>query len=420
MYLDHVLEKSPRFCQTALELHQQGLIPANSWVIDLDAIVTNATALTSTAKAEGLNTYLMSKQHNRNPYINALALAQGLHKIVAVDANCCLQTERYGLPLGHAGHLNQIPKHLVPRVLAMQPEVITVYNIEHARWIDHAARDLGTTQDLLIRVYADGDVFFEGQEGGFKETQIAAFVSEVSKLRNVRLVGLTAFPCLTYNESSAEKVIVTPNMHTLVRAATQLKELGIEVKQINAPGNTSSAEMPLLKSYGATHVEPGNALLGTTPNNAFRNDLAEKIAVMYLTEVSHFYQGRAYAYGGGVYHTAYQKNIDGLVGSDWETARNNRLEYLHEIQQDIDYHMQLAPKSHQACTVGDSVLFAYRTQMHMTRAYVAPISGLSGDRDLKLHYLFDNANNALDENFNPVSPTKVREDIEQLLKSYED
>ncbi len=415
MYLDHVLERSPALCQAALEMHQKGLIPANTWVIDLDAIAQNAAALAKAARAEGLTTYLMSKQHNRNPYINAIALAQGLHKIVAVDATCCLHAARYGLPLGHAGHLNQIPKHQMAQVVAMRPEVITIYNAEHARWIDRAAAELGITQDLLIRVYAPGDVFFDGQEGGFSEAEIPALVAALKAMPNVRLIGVTAFPCLRYNETATEQVEITPNMHTIIRAAEQLRALGIEVLQINAPGNTSSADMALLKRYGATHVEPGNALLGTVPNNAFRNDLAERTAFVYISEISHFYAGRAYAYGGGVYHTAYGDKIEGLVGANWQDARNNRVEYRHDVHQDIDYHMQFEPAPGQRCQIGDSVLCAYRTQMHMTRSYVVPISGLAAGLPW-LHYIFDNANNALDKDFNPVSPALVCKDIAALIR----
>ncbi|MEE9453999.1 MAG: alanine racemase [Paracoccaceae bacterium] len=414
MYLDHVLEKSPALCQAALEMHQKGLIPANSWVVDLDAIADNAAALAHAARAQGLTTYLMSKQHNRNPYINAIALGQGLHKIVAVDATCCLHAARYGLPLGHAGHLNQIPQHQMAKVVAMRPEVITIYNVEHASWIDRTAAKLGIIQDLLIRVHAPEDVFFTGQEGGFAEGEIPALVTALKAMPNVRLIGVTAFPCLRYNETAAERVEITPNMHTIIRAAEQLRALGVEVHQINAPGNTSCADMALLKSCGATHVEPGNALLGTVPNNAFRNDLAERTAFVYISEISHFYEGRAYAYGGGVYHTAYGDKVEGLVGANWQDARNNRVEYRHDVPQDIDYHMQFLPTRGQRCEIGDSVLCAYRTQMHMTRSYVVPISGLTAGQP-QLHYIFDNANNALDKDFNPVASELVRRDIDALI-----
>ena len=55
--------------------------------------------------------------------------------------------------------------------------------------------------------------------------------------------------------------------------------------------------------------------------------------------------------------------------------------------------------------------------MQMTRSYIAPISGVSRG-EAKLHYLFDHANTALDEEYNPVDPTIVREDVGKLLNEY--
>lgn len=418
MYLQNMMEQNPALLEKTIDFHRQGKIPPNTWVIDLDTIAQNGAVLSKEANRLGLTTYLMSKQHNRNPYINALALKKGIHKMVAVDVQGVLQLRKYGIPLGHAGHLNQIPRGLIELVVAQKPEVITIYNLEHAKWINDAASRLGVVQELLIRVNAPGDVFFNGQEGGFYLEEIPLLLEGLKKLDHVSLAGVTAFPCVKYNETKDDKMELTPNMQTVMEAAALLRTEGIEIKQINAPGNTSSRTMKLLKEHGATHVEPGNSLLGTTPDNAFDKNCPEKTAFCYVTEISHLYDRRAYAYGGGVYHCNYSDTMYGLVGSTWEEAKNNKIFYDHTVVQDIDYHMQLIPGEGQECRVGDSAVFAYRTQMHMTRSYVAPVSGLSGKRELKVHYLFDNANNAYDTEYNPVSPGTVCDDIRELLESY--
>ncbi|HLZ57239.1 MAG TPA: alanine racemase [Ktedonosporobacter sp.] len=419
MYLQRLIERNPHLIEAAVELHQQGRIPPNTWLIDLDTVVENARALSAEANRLGLTTYLMSKQYARNPYVSALALANGLHKIVAVDAACSLMARRYGIPVGHMGHLNQIPRSLVPALVAMRPEVITIYNIEHARWIESAAADLGMVQELLIRVSAPGDIFFDGQEGGFSESEVPAVVEALSHLPHVRLVGVTAFPCVRYNHQADERAEVTPNLHTILRAATTLRNMGIEVKQINAPGNTSTMTMPLVAPLGATHVEPGHALTGTTPNHAFYGDaLPERPAYVYVTEISHYVGDRAYAYGGGLFHDGYQAGsaVGALVGATGEGALNNGVEYLHAIKQIIDYHVVLRPGNR--CKVGDTALLCYRTQMQMTHSYIAVVSGLSDQRETKLHYLFDHASTALDEHFDPVDPAKVRQDIDALSMQY--
>jgi predicted amino acid racemase len=418
MYLQRLIERNPRLLEAAVTLHQGGQIPPNTWIIDLDTIVENARVLAAEAKRLGLTTYLMSKQYGRNPYVSALALANGLNKIVAVDVTCSLMARRYGLPVGHMGHLNQIPRHMMPEMVAMRPDVITIYNIEHARWIDSAAADLGLTQDLLIRVHAPGDIFFDGQEGGFSEDEVPAVVKEISRLGHVRIVGVTSFPCVRYNHRPDEKPDVTPNLHTILRAAATLRELGIEVKQINAPGNTSAMIVPLLAQYGATHVEPGHGLLGTTPNHAFNGTLPERPTYAYVTEISHHVGDRAYAYGGGLFHDGYiaGSEVGALVGSTWDEARDNGVEYLQDIKQIIDYHVELRPGNR--CQVGDTALLGYRTQMQMTRSYIAPVSGLSGNREVRLHYLFDHASTALDEHYDPVDPAKVRQDIDKAIEMY--
>lgn len=418
MYLKRLIERNPRLMEAAIRLHQDGRIPPDTWLIDLDTVAENARALSDKARHHGLTTYLMSKQYGRNPYVSALALANGLHKIVAVDATCALMAHRYGLPVGHMGHLNQIPRHTVPYLVAMRPEVITVYNIEHARWIDSASADLGIVQELLIRVSAPGDVFFDGQEGGFNESEVPSVVDALSHLQHVRLVGVTAFPCVYYNHRADEISEVTPNMHTILRAAEKMHAMGIEVKQINAPGNTSTMTMPLVASLGATHVEPGHALTGTTPNHAFYGAaLPERPAYVYVTEISHHVGNRAYAYGGGLFHDGYQAEgtVGALVGSTWEEAAENGVEYLHDIKQIIDYHVVLQPGNR--CNIGDTALLFYRTQMQMTRSYIALVSGLSEQREGKLHYLFDHASTALDEHFKPVDPGKVRQDIDAISRT---
>src|SRR5689334_21619006 len=110
MYLPRLLERNTPLLETALELHQSGRIPPNTWVIDLDTIAANARALAAEARRLGLTTYAMTKQHGRNPYVTHVALANGIDSTVAVDMACALLLRRYGVPVGHMGHLNQVPR----------------------------------------------------------------------------------------------------------------------------------------------------------------------------------------------------------------------------------------------------------------------------------------------------------------------
>jgi predicted amino acid racemase len=414
MYLQRLLDRNPRLLETALELHQSGRIPPNTWVMDLDAIAHNARALAAEARRLGLTTYVMTKQHGRNPYVTHTALANGLDATVAVDIQCALLLRRYGVPVGHMGHLNQIPRRHIAEAVAMRPDVITVYSLERAGWIDEAARAAGVVQDLLIRVHADGDLFFGGQEGGFAEADVPAVAHAIEALEHVRLVGATAFPCVVYDAEPGAPLTLSPNAATVARCVAALRDLGCEVTQVNMPGNTSVLTMPLLAEAGATHVEPGHGLLGTTPSHAFLDGLPEVPAYTYVSEISHHVGDRAYAFGGGLFRDIYRAGAreDALVGASFEQARENPVEYVADIPQIIDYHAVLADG--ERCRVGDTALFGFRTQMQMTRSYVAPVSGLSRGEP-HLHALFDDANTALDERFDPADPARVRADIERLL-----
>jgi hypothetical protein len=52
--------------------------------------------------------------------------------------------------------------------------------------------------------------------------------------------------------------------------------------------------------------------------------------------------------------------------------------------------------------------------MQMTRSYVAPVSAISSGEP-RLHYLFDHADTALDEAYDPVAPAEVVADVDSLL-----
>jgi predicted amino acid racemase len=414
MYLQKLLDRNPTLLETALELHQSGRVPPNTWVVDLDTIAANARALAAEARRLGLSTYLMTKQHGRNPYVTLTALANGLDKTVAVDLQCALLLRRYGAPVGHMGHLNQIPRRYIAEAVAMRPDVITVFSLERARWIDEAARAQGVVQDLLIRVHAEGDVFFGGQEGGFAEPDVAHVARDIRELEHVRLVGTTAFPCVVYDADPDAPHVLSPNAATVARCAQTLRALGFEVTQVNMPGNTSTLTMPMLVDAGATHVEPGHGLLGTAPVHADRDDLPEAPAYTYVSEISHHVDARAYAFGGGLFRDIYREGTreEALVGSNFAQARENAVEYVAGIPQIIDYHAVLEDGAR--CHVGDTALFGFRTQMQMTRSYIAPVSGLASGEP-RLHALFDHANTALDEHFDPIDPVHVRADIDRLL-----
>ena len=176
-----------------------------------------------------------------------------------------------------------------------------MYSVEAARRISEAAVDKGVTQDLLVRVYRPGDVFFPGQEGGFREQDVVDAVRQIQRLPAVEVVGVTSFPVVSY--SYREPMHLNPNMDTILRAARALERaLGVKIKQINAPANTSTQTFPMLQAAGATHVEPGTGLTGSSAGHIINGAAwVEKPAYVYVSEISHHWEGRAYAFAAALY-----------------------------------------------------------------------------------------------------------------------
>ena len=110
MFLDLIRRRNPRLIEAAIALHQSGELPANTYVIDLDAVEDNARAISAKANSLGLTVMAMTKQMGRNGSFCRAVMRGGIKRSVAVDLECALATKRAGMELGHIGHLVQIPK----------------------------------------------------------------------------------------------------------------------------------------------------------------------------------------------------------------------------------------------------------------------------------------------------------------------
>src|SRR5215207_8606152 len=110
MFLDVLRRRNSRLIEQAIALHQAGRIPANTYVLDLDAVEANASTLRAEADRHGLKIFAMTKQMGRNGSFCAALRRGGIHKVVAVDMECARACRRAGLEIGHIGHLVQVPR----------------------------------------------------------------------------------------------------------------------------------------------------------------------------------------------------------------------------------------------------------------------------------------------------------------------
>jgi predicted amino acid racemase len=406
-FLGPTIRRNPQLIRAAVELHRSGRIPANTLLLDLDAFVANGRALKDEADRLGLHLYFMTKQHGRNPVVYGALTADGRASTVAVDMQCTQALFGNAIPVGHVGNLSQVPDGDLDLVVGrVRPEVMSVFSVAKANHVSAAALRAGTVQDVLLRVRAPGDVVFPGMAGGFLLDDLPGVVEAICRLDGVRIVGVTTFPAVSYGDGHTPTL--TPNFETLLRGADVLRRAGATVEQINAPGNTAVNVLEVLARAGATHVEPGSALSGHTTFHLFDEDLPERPAAVYVTEISHHVDGQAWTYGGGFFTddppvpelADFAAKRQALVGIEADAVLDHPIRFLGIGASGsgrfggIDYHGVLDVDERRS-RVGDTVVFGFRTQAFVTRANVAVVAGLASGRPT-FAGLFDVAGRRLD------------------------
>jgi predicted amino acid racemase len=401
VFLELLKRRNPALLRAAGELTLQRQIPPNTFVLDLDAIAANGKAIRAEADRLGLHLYFMTKQIGRNPVVTKALTGEGGRETVSVDIADANALSAHGFGLGHIGNLVQVPSIDLPRIIALEPEVISVFSLGKARQIAQEAERQGRTQGLLLRVADPArDVYLSGMDGGIVLDELAATACEIAALPGVRIDGVTTFPALAYSEAAEPQP--TPNFDTLLKAREMLTGLGLDVRQVNAPGNTSTYTLATQASLGATHVEPGHGFLGTTPFH-LHHELPEVPAACYVTEVAHHVGDRAYVYGGGFF-------VDDPIWLDPNFRRKvmvgNSPEELAEHEETffgagsgasggfggIDYYGFIGGTP-DTVPVGATVVMGFRMQSFVTRANIAVISDAGGTP--QLHGVFDQMGNRL-------------------------
>lgn len=377
MFLHLLTRRNPALLDAISALHATGDLPVNTVAIDLDAVTRNATRFVARAAELGLTSFAMTKQIGRNPDVSAALVGAGLTHAVAVDLQCAIAASSGGLGIGHLGHLVQIPRHEAAIAAALEPAYWTVFNETKAAEAGAAAIALGREQAVLARIHAPGDRFYPGHEGGFPAAQIVDVADRLDRIPGIRFAGITTFPATLFDPAMGTAV-ATPNRRTLTAARDALAAAGRTGIVVNAPGTTSISVLEELARDGATQVEPGHGLTGTTPLHAVA-DLDEEPAVAYLTEVSHLHDGAAYLFGGGLYADPVipGTRTSALVvrpgSTDVATAAPRAV--AMPAADAIDYYATIPDAA--GIEVGDTAVLGFRPQAFVTRALTAAISGIS-------------------------------------------
>jgi predicted amino acid racemase len=381
MFLDVLMRRNPQFIEAAMALHQQGSIPPNSYVLDLDMVEQNAKVFSEKASKLGLKTFAMTKQVARHSGFCAAIMRGGINRSVAVDMDCAISCHRAGLKTGHLGHLVQVPRGDADFAAAqLQPDYWTVFSHEKAQEAAQAAYKAGRVQNLLARIQMENDTFYRGHEGGFSASDICEVADQIDALNGAKFAGVTTFPALLF-DLETRKVKATPNLDTLARASEALAAAGRSDIEVNAPGTNSAVMLEALANAGATQCEPGNALHGTTPLHAVE-DLPEGPAVLYLSEVSHHHGDNAFCFGGGLYiDPVFPKyDVKALVSSEPTSSKSALASVEIPDYSAIDYYGMIDATGPVKPNAGDTVIFGFRGQAFVTRANVVGVSGVASGK----------------------------------------
>ena len=367
MFVERLQKDNPKFIEAIVRLQQAGKLLPDSYAVDMEQYRANAKAIVESANAKGIKLYFMLKQLGRNPVLARELVKLGYAGAVVVDFKEAQVMMRHNIPIGNVGHLVQIPEGMVKDVVAYGPEVITVYTADKVRSISRAAAELGREQKLLIRVFGDGDMIYPGQTAGIHLNDLRSFVEEIRGLPGIRIAGITSFPCFLYN-AEVDDIAPTPNLDTVLKAKEILIGCGITPEIINTPTTTCCRTRELMAEHGCNCGEPGHGLTGTTPLHV-EHEQPEKSCIAYVSEISHNFDGLGYCYGGGFYRRGHAEHA--LVGRSFADLRPMKV--IPPAVEAIDYHFGLS----EGCTVGETVIMAFRFQVFVTRSDMVLIEGVA-------------------------------------------
>ena len=368
MFLDSLIKRNKKLIEFTKNAFEKGLILPNSYVLDLDSIKENAKLIKKEADKYNIDVFQMTKQFGRNPIVAKAIKSVGIKKSACVDFQCGLVLNKAKIKIGNIGHLVQIPNNLINKILKLKPEVITVFSIEKINKISKEAKKLNINQDIILRVVDSKDTFYEGQHGGFDIKKLDLSIKKIKKISNVNIIGFTSFPSLLFN---GKKYLPTNNLKTINKAIRIAKKNNLKIKHINSPSANSTSTIKLLKKFNTTHIEPGHALTGTMPSNSIFEE-PEIPSILYVSEISHKFNNKAFFFGGGYYPRSHFDKVIVYL----KNKKNYKIVNINKFDSNyIDYYLNFNIKN-EKINVGDIVISSFRTQIFVTRSLVFVVEGL--------------------------------------------
>ena len=377
MFLKKIIEDNSRLVEFVIKAHQEGVILPDSYLLDVDIILENAKLLIDSAHQAGLKCVYMSKQLGRNPDLAVKLESMGFDGAVAVDFREALTLMSKGLKIYNVGHLVQTPQHLLQKFIQYGVEYITVYSLEKLAAINEAAKNQNKKQKIIIKVLDQESLIYDGQQGGFTLEALRDIKKYADELDFIDVRGVTSFPCFVF-DANTSKVVPTNNFYLTISARDILIKEGFNIDEVNVPSLNITSMMGEIARLGGTTVEPGHALTGTTPYHKTHSE-SERIAIAYVSEISHHFNGKSYCFGGGYYRRSNIENALIINQKGEKVTAKIRGPY----SENIDYYLELEGMF----PVGSTVILCFRTQIFTTRSEVVLVEGLHSNLAIQLsHY----------------------------------
>lgn len=189
-------------------------------------------------------------------------------------------------------------------------------------------------------------------EGGFQPNELLDVATRITALGGVEIAGVTHFPV----SWRRPRTVKTSPRRTLKRWSTRRKRCARRAFLSNrlTPRRPIAATPSLrLPAVALTHIEPGHAFTGTIPANEC-GEQPERIAMLYLSEVSHNAGPNSLCFGGGYYRRGRLRNALVFAGDALHETRT-----LPFKSDNIDYYLGWRAISRLAAR--SSCAFAHRS-----------------------------------------------------------
>ncbi len=195
MFLKKVVERNPSLVEAGFHLMNTHTILPDTYVVDVDQFVANAKAILEKANLYGIDLYFMLKQIGRNPYLAKKLVELGYPGAVAVDYREAEVLMAHDIPISNIGHLVQVPQGFLERVVAYEPDYLTVFSLDKIEEIEKICAKLNKKQKVLLKVVGEDDVLYTGQFAGFELKDLDQVVETINKFDHIQIGGVTSFPC---------------------------------------------------------------------------------------------------------------------------------------------------------------------------------------------------------------------------------